>query len=98
MHPQPKPIVYLELLAACVIFILIIFTLPENLPWSLRATVGITGASVWFTTLGKRFANYSIIRFGGSIHGVLLGVLLAPQILSIFIPATEELIVQIFSY
>lgn len=22
------------------------------------------------TTLGKRFANYSIIRFGGSIHGV----------------------------
>lgn len=141
-HPQPKPIVYLELLAACVIFLLIIFTLPGNLSWPLRSTIGITGASVWLwvlepiplpltsllvivalpilkatsldtalvgfsngstflimagfmmaqgvnsTTLGKRFANYSIIRFGGSIHGVLLGVLLAPQILSIFIPAT----------
>ena len=141
-RPQQKPLVYLALLAACVIFLVIIYTLPDHLSWSLRATVGITGASVWLwvlepiplaltsllvivalpvlhatsldtalvgfsngstflimagfmmaqgvnsTTLGKRFANYSIIRFGGSIHGVLLGVLLAPQILSIFIPAT----------
>lgn len=141
-HPHPKPRVYLELVTACVIFILIIFILPKSLSWSLRATIGITGASVWLwvlepiplaltsllviaalpslnatsldtaligfsngstflimagfmmaqgvnnTTLGKRFANYSIIRFGGSIHGVLLGVLLAPQVLSLFIPAT----------
>lgn len=138
-----KPTVYLKLLASCVIFLLITFSLPKTLSWSLRSTVGITGASVWLwvlepiplaltsllviialpilkatsfdsalvgfsnaptflimagfmmaqgvnsTTLGKRFANYSIIRFGGSIHGVLLGVLLAPQILSFFIPATS---------
>ncbi|HBW35787.1 DASS family sodium-coupled anion symporter [Desulfosporosinus sp. BICA1-9] len=145
-HPKPKPKlklrVYLELLFACVIFLLILITLPGNLSWSLRSTIGITGASVWLwvlepiplaltsllviaalpilnatsldtaligfsngstflimagfmmaqgvnsTTLGKRFANYAIIRFGGSIHGVLLGVLLAPQVLSLFIPAT----------
>jgi len=141
-YQHPKPRVYLELLAACPIFILIILALPENLSWSLRTTVGITGASVWLwvlepiplaltsllviaalpilnatsldtalsgfsngstflimagfmmsqgvnsTALGKRFANYSVIRFGGSIHGVLLGILLAPQILSIFIPGT----------
>ncbi|WP_206810492.1 SLC13 family permease [Paradesulfitobacterium ferrireducens] len=40
------------------------------------------------TSLGKRFANLAIIRFGGSVGGVLAGVLLAPQLLSIFIPAT----------
>ena len=51
IYPQTKPIVYLELLAACVIFILIIFTLPENLTWSLRSTIGITGASVWLWVL-----------------------------------------------
>ncbi|MCO1604525.1 SLC13 family permease [Desulfosporosinus nitroreducens] len=137
-----KTQVYLELLAVFPIFLLIIFTLPDNLSWPLRSTIGITGASVWLwvlepiplaltsllviaalpilnatsldtalsgfsngstflimagfmmsqgvnsTTLGKRFANYSIIRFGGSIYGVLLGVLLAPQILSFFIPGT----------
>jgi len=140
MHSKTQ--VYLELLAVFPIFLLIIFTLPDNLSWPLRSTIGITGASVWLwvlepiplaltsllviaalpilnatsldtalsgfsngstflimagfmmsqgvnsTTLGKRFANYSIIRFGGSIYGVLLGVLLAPQILSFFIPGT----------
>ncbi|GAB6174631.1 DASS family sodium-coupled anion symporter [Paradesulfitobacterium aromaticivorans] len=40
------------------------------------------------TPLGRRFANMTIVRFGGSIGGVLAGVLLAPQLLSIFIPAT----------
>ena len=40
------------------------------------------------TLLGKRFANMTIVRFGGSVGGVLAGVLLAPQLLSIFIPAT----------
>ncbi len=141
-NPQPKKRVYLELLFACAIFLLIITILPKDLSWSLKATIGITAASVWLwvlepiplaltsllviaalpilnatsldtalvgfsngstflimagfmmaqgvnsTTLGKRFANYSLIRFGGSIHGVLLGVLIAPQILSLFIPAT----------
>ncbi|WP_082075193.1 DASS family sodium-coupled anion symporter [Desulfosporosinus sp. I2] len=141
-NPHPKIRVYVELITACVIFLLIIITLPRNLSWALRATIGITGASVWLwvlepiplaltsllviaalpilkatsldtaligfsngstflimagfmmaqgvnsTTLGKRFANYSIIRFGGSIHGALLGVLIAPQVLSLVIPAT----------
>ena len=134
--------VYLNLLAVCPIFLLVIIALPGNLSWSLRATIGITGASVWLwvvepiplaltsllviaalpmlkvtsldtalsgfsngstflimagfmmsqgvnsTNLGKRFANYSVIRFGGSIHGVLIGILLAPQVLSLFIPGT----------
>ena len=36
------------------------------------------------TTLEKRFANYSIIRFGGSIHGALLGVVILLIVLTHF--------------
>lgn len=132
----------MEILVPCAIFIVIIFALPTDLAWSLRATIGITAASVclWVlepiplaltsllviaalpilnaapldtaligfsngstflimagfmmsqgvnsTNLGKRFANYSLIRFGGSVQSILLGVLLAPQLLSFFIPGT----------
>ncbi|MHB8132223.1 MAG: SLC13 family permease, partial [Mobilitalea sp.] len=49
--PKPKLRVYLELLIACVIFLLILITLPGNLSWSLRSTIGITGASVWLWVL-----------------------------------------------
>ncbi|MCO5386309.1 MAG: hypothetical protein NHB14_11720 [Desulfosporosinus sp.] len=46
-----KTQVYLELLAVFPIFLLIIFTLPDNLSWPLRSTIGITGASVWLWVL-----------------------------------------------
>ncbi|HWJ02640.1 MAG TPA: SLC13 family permease, partial [Verrucomicrobiae bacterium] len=40
------------------------------------------------TALGKRLAYFTMVSFGGSVRGVLWGVLLAPQVLSLFIPAT----------
>lgn len=133
---------YLQLLAACGIFLFAVFLLPRELTWTLKATLGITLAAIWLwvtepvsmaltaliaissltifkavpfetalsgfangstflimagfmmaqgvnsTSLGKRFADWMIIRFGGSTGGVLMGVLLAPQVLSFFIPAT----------
>lgn len=132
--------IYIELFMACAIFLMLTFSLPGDLSWSLRATVGITGASIWIwvlepipialtailiiaalpilkaspletalsgyansstflvmagfmmaqgvnsTPFGKRIANFTLVCFGGRIRGALMAILLAPQVLSIFIP------------